>query len=155
MFCTKNQTHLFVQFLIYNISIFRISSQKSFELAIVQALKCSIPIFSSWYYCSLEQYKSMVSIDLRGQFRPVLKLAISYSQFGISAGTIVRNDIKGRLLTPAEGCGFSNVATTRIVGGTTASVGSWPWMALFGRYYSKEYKVYIFSCGNLRQTDFS
>lgn len=31
--------------------------------------------------------------------------------------------IKGRLLTPEEGCGFSKVANTRIVGGQNAKIG--------------------------------
>lgn len=33
------------------------------------------------------------------------------------------SDIKGRLLTPEEGCGHSEVAQTRIVGGKDAKVG--------------------------------
>lgn len=34
---------------------------------------------------------------------------------------------KGRLLTPEEGCGQSKVTNTRIVGGTPAKKGAWPW----------------------------
>lgn len=52
--------------------------------------------------------------------------------------------IKGRLLTPAEGCGVSKVAQIRIVGGTQAKNGAWPWMALLG-YSIKEYTA--FNCG--------
>lgn len=37
--------------------------------------------------------------------------------------TKVRTDIKGRLLTPEEGCGYSKVANTRIVGGSAAKKG--------------------------------
>lgn len=37
--------------------------------------------------------------------------------------TTVRTDIKGRLLTPEEGCGYSKVANTRIVGGAPAKRG--------------------------------
>lgn len=92
----------------------------------------------------------MVSVPFRDHFRPVLKSSVLSSYFGVTTGSIVRKDIKGRLLTPEEGCGFSNAANTRIIGGTTAMVGAWPWMALFGRTYSEEYKVYIFSCGNLK-----
>lgn len=33
------------------------------------------------------------------------------------------DDIKGRLLTPEEGCGLTKVKNTRIVGGTEAPVG--------------------------------
>lgn len=47
--------------------------------------------------------------------------------------TVVRTDIKGRPLTPEEGCGYSKVANTRIVGGAPAKVGAWPWIALVGR----------------------
>lgn len=41
----------------------------------------------------------------------------SHSQF------TPRTDIKGRLLTPDEGCGFVKVSTTRIVGGGVAKNG--------------------------------
>lgn len=33
----------------------------------------------------------------------------------------------GRLLTPEEGCGYSKVQNTRIVGGAPAKNGAWPW----------------------------
>lgn len=36
----------------------------------------------------------------------------------------------GRLLTPEEGCGYTKVKNTRIVGGSLAPVGAWPWLAL-------------------------
>lgn len=38
--------------------------------------------------------------------------------------------ILGRLLTPAEGCGFSAGRNTKIVGGVPAKNGAWPWAAL-------------------------
>lgn len=38
---------------------------------------------------------------------------------------VVRKDIKGRLLTPEEGCGYSKAAAKRIVGGSAAKVGKW------------------------------
>lgn len=41
-------------------------------------------------------------------------------------------NVQGRLLTPEEGCGFSKVKITRIVGGQTAKVGAFPWMSLIG-----------------------
>lgn len=59
--------------------------------------------------------------------------------------TIVRTDIKGRLLTPEEGCGYSKVANTRIVGGAPAKVGAWPWLALVGR---ESFFGFEFECGN-------
>lgn len=41
--------------------------------------------------------------------------------------------IKGRLLTPEEGCGHSPVATTKIVGGAPAKNGQWPFVAMLGK----------------------
>lgn len=37
--------------------------------------------------------------------------------------TVVRTDIKGRLLTPEEGCGYSKAINSRIVGGSAAKNG--------------------------------
>lgn len=71
----------------------------------------------------------------------------SYLESDAEPKTIVRNDIKGRLLTPEEGCGHTDVAHTRIVGGSAAKKGAWPFMALLGKYYSKQYKIYTFHCG--------
>lgn len=48
------------------------------------------------------------------------------------------------LLTPEDGCGYTKVTTTRIVGGSEAPVGAWPWIALLG--YVKRNKTY-FDCG--------
>lgn len=44
--------------------------------------------------------------------------------FHLADNAIVRSDIKGRLLTPEEGCGQSNVYNSRIVGGTAAASGN-------------------------------
>lgn len=33
-------------------------------------------------------------------------------------------DVKGRLLTPEEGCGFSKVQHKRIIGGSIAQIGN-------------------------------
>lgn len=41
-------------------------------------------------------------------------------------------NLQGRLLTPEEGCGSSNATVRKIVGGTTAKAGEFPWMTLIG-----------------------
>lgn len=50
-----------------------------------------------------------------------------------------------KLLTPDTGCGFSNVTHRRIVGGTPAKLGAFPWMALIG--YSNDLGETSFKCG--------
>ncbi|KAG4065841.1 hypothetical protein HA402_012519 [Bradysia odoriphaga] len=52
---------------------------------------------------------------------------------------------KPRLLTTEEGCGFSNVTHTRIVGGGPAKMGAWPWMALVG--YTNDLGELGWKCG--------
>lgn len=42
------------------------------------------------------------------------------------------NNFPARLLTPEEGCGYSNETLNRIVGGVPAKLGQWPWMTLIG-----------------------
>lgn len=64
---------------------------------------------------------------------------------------MVRTDIKGRLLTPEEGCGYSKVANTRIVGGAPAKNGAWPWLVLLGSYDGSEY---LFECGKIKSVKF-
>lgn len=114
----------------------------------------------------------MVSIQLLSKI--LVDVNFSNQHFFCSGGdavpeTVVRTDIKGRLLTPAEGCGFSKVPNTRIVGGSPAkkgeykqsslfgtddrkknnrkhfiNLGAWPWIALLGH----KDKMHIdFSCG--------
>lgn len=58
-------------------------------------------------------------------------------------------DIQGRLLTPQEGCGFSKVKTTKIVGGQTAKVGAFPWMTLVG--YTNNLGEESFKCGEYNE----
>lgn len=60
----------------------------------------------------------------------------------------MRTDIKGRLLTPEEGCGQSIVINKRIVGGTVAEKGAWPWIALIGR---ENHTHVSFACGKSRK----
>lgn len=50
-----------------------------------------------------------------------------------------------KLLTPDTGCGYSNVTHRRIVGGTPAKLGAFPWMALIG--YSNDLGETSFKCG--------
>lgn len=67
-----------------------------------------------------------------------------------------RSDIKGRLLTPEEGCGVPKIQTSyriqpRIVGGVTAQNGAWPWLALLGESFVTFRKTHvIFSCGKMK-----
>lgn len=58
------------------------------------------------------------------------------------------SDIKGRLLTPQQGCGLSKVRNTRIVGGSDAKVGAWPWIAILAQKKGKE-NLYL--CGKTIQ----
>jgi hypothetical protein len=55
------------------------------------------------------------------------------------------NALSSRLLTPQEGCGFSNVTHNRVVGGVAAAKGGWPWMALLG--YRDSLGEVTFKCG--------
>lgn len=50
-----------------------------------------------------------------------------------------------RLLTIEEGCGFSNVTHTRVVGGRPAKKGAYPWMALIG--YTNNFGEVGWKCG--------
>lgn len=53
----------------------------------------------------------------------MVKIVFHFHRSGQPPQTVVRTDIKGRLLTPEEGCGYSKVSNTRIVGGVPAKVG--------------------------------
>ncbi|KAH8349626.1 hypothetical protein KR084_002790 [Drosophila pseudotakahashii] len=50
------------------------------------------------------------------------------------AGIIPRNtdEVPRRLLNVEDGCGYTNVAKKKIVGGVVSRVGTWPWIALLG-----------------------
>lgn len=54
-------------------------------------------------------------------------------------------DIKGRLLTPEEGCGLSKVMNKRIIGGSEAPIGAWPWLAVLA--YLRNGNRLAFECG--------
>jgi Trypsin/Regulatory CLIP domain of proteinases len=54
-------------------------------------------------------------------------------------------DGSARLLTPDEGCGFSNVTHNKVVGGVAARKGAWPWMVLLG--YRDSLGEVSFKCG--------
>lgn len=57
----------------------------------------------------------------------------------------VRNaGFKGKLLSSKEGCGISKVGAPRIVGGSPAKNGAYPWMALLG--YKQGMQI-SFNCG--------
>lgn len=82
-----------------------------------------------------------------------LNLDVKFSSYSHFSSIHLRN--KARLLTPEEGCGLSEVQTSRIVGGSPAkngkqffvhfieklfhasffsnwNLGAWPWIALLG-----------------------
>lgn len=63
----------------------------------------------------------------------------------ISLIKIVIAEDQFKFLTPETGCGYSNVTHRRIVGGTPAKLGSFPWMALIG--YSNDLGETSFKCG--------
>lgn len=51
------------------------------------------------------------------------KLGSWWSKNPPAAPVVPVADVKGRLLTPDEGCGYSKVQNTRIVGGSKAKNG--------------------------------
>lgn len=56
----------------------------------------------------------------------------------------IATGFKGKLLTPKDGCGASKESAGRIVGGTAAKAGQYPWMALLG--YGRGSQI-SFNCG--------
>lgn len=55
------------------------------------------------------------------------------------------NEVPRRLPTVEEGCGFSNNAYKKIVGGEVSKKGAWPWITLIG--YDDELSANPFKCG--------
>lgn len=70
---------------------------------------------------------------------------INFTSATISLIKIATAEDKFQILTPDTGCGFSNVTQRRIVGGTPAKLGAFPWMALIG--YTNELDETSFKCG--------
>lgn len=56
------------------------------------------------------------------------------------------------LPTPEDGCGLTKVKNTRIVGGSVAPVGAWPWFALLGYNEDDEND---FKCGKHKTQKYS
>lgn len=50
------------------------------------------------------------------------------------------------LPTPDEGCGVTKVKNTRIVGGSVAPVGAWPWFTALA-YKNLDDDEVVFNCG--------
>lgn len=49
---------------------------------------------------------------------------------------VKNSGFKGKLLTPDDGCGVSKESAHKIVGGSPAKPGQYPWMALLGSVHS-------------------
>ncbi|XP_058448816.1 uncharacterized protein LOC131428788 [Malaya genurostris] len=58
---------------------------------------------------------------------------------------VPKNNDVIRLPTPSDGCGYSKVEHTRVVGGVPAALNGWPWMALIG--YKNTLGEVSFKCG--------
>lgn len=50
---------------------------------------------------------------------------------------VKNSGFKGKLLTPKDGCGVSKESAHKIVGGSPAKPGQYPWMTLLGSVYLK------------------
>lgn len=53
--------------------------------------------------------------------------------------------LQARLLTVEDGCGFSNITHTRVIGGEPAKKGAWPWIVLVG--YTNNLGELSWKCG--------
>lgn len=67
-------------------------------------------------------------------------------EFNIYTFNYFNLELQGRLLTPKDGCGYTKVQHKRIVGGTTAEAGAWPWMSVV--IYKNE-KGFFANCGKV------
>ncbi|TMW43553.1 hypothetical protein DOY81_011367, partial [Sarcophaga bullata] len=66
---------------------------------------------------------------------------------GNTNGNLVKtnDNIPKRLPTEEDGCGFSQNAFKKIVGGEASKIGAWPWIALIG--YDDGFSASPFKCG--------
>ena len=66
-------------------------------------------------------FQILIHLHIKSQ----IQIQSLFRQLGKPPQTIVRTDIKGQLLSPADGCGYSKVAAQkRIVGGGPAQIGN-------------------------------
>lgn len=72
----------------------------------------------------LAQEKSIISELTKGPKRE-LKFSFNANHGGIARSLPQKPIPKGRLLTPEEGCGFSKVLNSRIIGGAPAKNGKY------------------------------
>lgn len=87
-----------------------------------------IPIF-------IQIFEKGAELDLDGEIR-LEDIGLPTNVKLLAEPFIQRNPTprknSGQLLSVAEGCGYSKVSTSKIVGGSVAKNGAYPWLALIG-----------------------